>query len=289
MERSHNPETWEETYKIQETGWDETALEETSDELEDLLWNSSSQAPWGPSFWSFNALCRVLTRDRVLQALQSCRETFKNTDELESYIDRIRPVYGKAEDVPNSMVPCKPSSEPKRCLKLLAVLVLMDRTCSIKQFIDEGINDDDLPLKLPNITDRKRSLGLAKQVEEARKADKCFRRWRSSALEIFDQFQFRVNVPFFDYQQGQVLHYDLPARTVLPWISLETADMDSAGGVRLISGGEHGQIRQVRIEPSSHNFHELSSAVSISDIFSIPSSRYFIPQSSSKVAQGLSC
>ncbi|KAG6353677.1 hypothetical protein INS49_005386 [Diaporthe citri] len=168
--------------------WDEasdgTSSDGTYTDLADLLLVSRSENLDFVSFWSFDTLCKVLTRDRVMQELRSCKNIFKNEDELESYVDRVGPVYGKIEDIPNSVNPCKPSSEPKRCLKVLAILILMEKVRSIKQFIDEGIHDGDLPLEL-------------------RRTDECFRRWNILQLYSFNRYQFEVNAPFFDYHPGK--------------------------------------------------------------------------------------
>lgn len=254
----------------------------------DLLLDSSSLNLEFKSFWSFYALCKVLTRDRILQALQGSRDIFASADELESYANRIRPVYTEVKDILDSSILFKPSSKPESYLKILAILLLIDKVPSIKQFIDEGISDSDLPLELPKITPRNwnqvhsRKTGVDKGLHE------FFRHWRRTELYHFNQYQFEVTVPFFEYQPGNAVHYNLPPRTVLPWLAL--GDMtDDAGVPRPLSGSLHvggfGSIRQVRIDPSSHSFHELSSTVSIFNIHFIARSTCFLyhasPQSES--------
>lgn len=243
-------------------------VSDETEDLADLLHASAHENVEFILFWSFDTLCTVLTFDRVLQALDSHKRIFTNAGELESYAYRILPVFGKVENVPNSMDHIEPSSESDCYLKILAILILIDKVGSIKQFIDEGVNDGDLPLKLPSIKDRKGKHDLEQQPKGGHRADKLFRHWKISELHAFNQCQFQVNVPFFDYRP-EVNDYDLVPRTVLPFLVMDTAAMKGTGGSQplpepeSVYGGGYGRVRRVLIEPSSHNFHKLNNTVCI--------------------------
>jgi hypothetical protein len=90
-------------------------------DLKDLLLKHRSNNFKGETFLSFDTLCQIMTRDRAQKALSDLWPR----EEVDTYIDLIAPVYTTAQDALNKS-PVRPSSQPKRFMKVFAILVLLE-------------------------------------------------------------------------------------------------------------------------------------------------------------------
>lgn len=208
-------------------------------------------------FWPFDLLCQLLTRDRIVAALRTEGSHAINGSKIDYYVDMIGPVYKSTADIPTDGDPCRPTLEPKRWLKILAILVLLDKLDSVKEFIDNDVSDNDLPLRRGPGETLRDSFCLFKHDGDT-EPPACFRQWRLSEMEYFYDAQWRVHVPFFEFQRGEhVMHYDLPSRTIFPWRS------ESMSDDREPYSGGFGTVRRVEMYPSSHQFSAAFMGVSI--------------------------
>ena len=157
--------------------WDSEESDSAKDAqgLGGLLRSCSTEHPSGEGFWSFDTLCRVLTRDRVREVLA---KSWPEEAGINTYIDQIAPVYETARDA-QGKEPVRPSSEPKRFLKVFAILVLMDGPERIKDFIESDVCDSHLPLYMKPAGGQ---LHLLKH-EGDEQSPACFRRWRLFELD----------------------------------------------------------------------------------------------------------
>ncbi|KAF4338665.1 heterokaryon incompatibility [Fusarium beomiforme] len=190
------------------------------------------------SFWPFDTLCKILTRDRVKKALS---ELWPRV-EVDRYTDLISPVYATAQDAIGKD-PVQPSLEPKRFVKVFGILVLLEVPERIKDFIDSDISDNDLPLGMDPADDQARP----KIHEERMRSLVCFHKWSDLELDFFYQKQWAFNVAFLE-EKGDCNWVDYKT-AVLPWRRIPAEYRFTSN--RSISW----MTEYVEIDAGSHSFH----------------------------------
>jgi len=161
-----------------------------------------------------------------------------------------------------------PEAQQKSFKKIMAILILMEKPKKIRRFLDEGISDTDLPLKLAKVP---RDGGSSKipgsrwelrstRAKDQDKTLRCFRRWKPRAMEEFERLQWAVLAPFFAlggvrrvtisgggrYRDLRTIyHWELNSGVILPFISFSTAG--PPGGC--------GQVFKAKIHPDHHAFN----------------------------------
>ncbi|KAJ0116630.1 hypothetical protein J7T55_009780 [Diaporthe amygdali] len=161
-------------------------------------------------------------------------------------------IYGNIEDQmpsnasakPEKMFPLRHKGRFDRSyVKILAILILIERPARIKLFVEEGICDADLPLvKKP----------IEGGFEELRRSTtpndrlRCFERWDSLSLVRFEEFQWRLLAPSFEHGSGKIiLHQTFDSNVILPFTYF--SESPKTGGF--------GEVTKVRIHPDHHNFN----------------------------------
>lgn len=220
--------------------WDYGKDSEESQDLKDLLLDRRTENFNGERFWSFDTLCQILTRDRVHKALA---ELWPEGGGINTYIDQIAPVYATAQDAQGKR-PVRPSSEPKRFLKVFAILVLLDIPERIKDFIESDVSDNDLPLYM----DREQPHPVIHRGNMQSLA--CFHSWRR-----FFEWQLQVNVPFLEVSKDDNNWVDYKT-AALPWRRV------TCECIRTFNTRDFRRIQCVEIDPGSHSFHHLLKNVS---------------------------
>ena len=134
-----------------------------------------------------------------------------------------------------------------KCLrKIFAILLLIDRPVTIKNFIDEEVCDDDLPFSRGGNSKSGVSF-LRRRGGEV----KCLKNWSRSTVANFLKYQWAVLSPFFHSRLGpEVLHYRLQEEVILPFTECESAKM-----------GGHGEVFRVKIHRDHHSFKETNTKV----------------------------
>lgn len=201
-------------------------------------------------FWPFGTLCRLMTRDRIRHVLQD-RLREPSSENLDFIIDQVRPVYESADVIPGLEEPLLPNEEAASKanghLRILAVLLLLDRVESIVNFIESGVTDAHIPLESDEdhiLT--KRVYGKATTLE-------FLGPWRSIQ---FTREQFSVKTPFFEAPTpDKVHHYVFSEDVILPFL-------DPGVDEQLVSHGGSAIIIRVIIDPTCHGFHEILEEVS---------------------------
>ncbi|KAL3301868.1 kinase-like protein, partial [Colletotrichum asianum] len=130
----------------------------------------------------------------------------------------------------------------KSYLKILAILILIERPGRIKLFMDSGVCDADLPLVKHSIEGR---LDL-RRASAPDVSLECFQRWSDSNIDRFEQWQWALLAPSFDRpERKDVPHHQFEKATILPFRFLDH-EPDRAGGF--------GTVRKVAIHPNHHEF-----------------------------------
>ena len=117
---------------------------------------------------------------------------------------------------------CEPS------LKILAILIMIERAEYITRFIEHGIRDDKLPLLLNY------------QAE-------IFRNWSPHETDTFCEKQYMVLAPVLDFTRGTHFEWDKNIR--MPFIDK----------LEWKTSGAHGVIAQIKI----HSRHQLRGTDSV--------------------------
>ena len=148
-----------------------------------LLNDSAIRDPAGIRRWRYGTLCRILTRERIREALGGIWSEV----EADRVAHEIGPLYDTDDDARKKRA-IQTAEEPKRFLKIFAILLFMDKPKAIKQFIESNTTDRDLPL---DPEERKRR-GLSHRPLPA-----CFAGWRRNNLAKFDDSQSQFDLSDF--------------------------------------------------------------------------------------------
>lgn len=112
----------------------------------------------------------------------------------------------------------------KNALRIFAILVDIGMGSSTLQFLEEGIKDIDLPIRLRSNHGKIRA----------------FADWKPRAIENFERYQWRYLSPVFDSVGA---HYEFDDVTIFPF-------MDAEGSTSLVKKGRNSEVTSVRIPPS---------------------------------------
>ncbi|KAI1878381.1 hypothetical protein JX265_000313 [Neoarthrinium moseri] len=132
---------------------------------------------------------------------------------------------------------------------LFAILLLSEKGYCVFQFIDQGLNDRELPFQMRS------NNGLYEFLDSSSRELRCFEHWKQAFRNQFDTYQWRVCTPYFEQGDGgkiTVQHFS--SRTVLPFLESERNDHEIEYLQEL---GGYGEISYVKIHESSHDFSKL--------------------------------
>ncbi|KAK9425270.1 putative Cytochrome P450 [Seiridium unicorne] len=136
------------------------------------------------------------------------------------------------------------ASGEKTYLKIMAILILIERPARIKLFIDADICDRDLPLFECSKKKSTQRHGLCKK--DSNVPLKLFDRWRKCSIERFEEHQWIFPAPFFgSAKRKSVPHYQFSQKHILPFKFSRKHDTREGG---------FGQVRMVEIPPDHHDF-----------------------------------
>jgi len=139
--------------------------------------------------------------------------------------------------------------------KIFAILVMVEMSATIPQFLEEDVSDLDLPL----VFDMQHNtvVGVYRQDSSLDTAATPLRSlrwpvWSPSRLRCFQRDQWIMLAPFFSQgEDGEVKHYELQDQHVLPFVAAQQAEDDDAE-----KHGGFAKVMMVRIHPDHHNFKD---------------------------------
>ena len=221
-----------------------TGDNEDSISLEMQLRSSQIKHEDGSNFFSARDISKILSREKIEREL----ERHQLSEEI-------------SVDVIRSNEPEMEPSQPQKGqthLRVFALLLLLGREDEIIQFVKDGVCDGILPV-VPRQT-TKHDLCLRSAPD---KPLGCFKKWKAHEREYFDNWQYRVSVPFFAPQRGPgsnemtAPHYTFDTRTVLPWCARDTKAPSSYSRPFDEASGGYSTVRRVRMDPQCHGFQEI--------------------------------
>jgi len=198
----------------------------------------------GPGFLPAKKLNDILTEDALREELTTGSlkkriktriktRNWKPAPSPEEANERVQKVFGKSPGVGPE------KSKPRTYLKIMAILLLIERQHKIRSFLKHQLHDEDLPL-----------IPVAKGSWELRCKKhpdtplSCFKKWSGDSIRKFAEWQWTVLAPHFS--QGERKRFE-PLQT-LPFTKWE----------RVEKGGT-SSVYKARIHPDHHNFHDMDS------------------------------
>ncbi|KAM3075309.1 hypothetical protein ACMFMG_007249 [Clarireedia jacksonii] len=123
--------------------------------------------------------------------------------------------------------------------KLYATLLLVMKDADIRQILEEGISDVDLPLTYDIPSENR----MASFYTCNGKPVKSFEDWGEEVKENFNRQQWSLMAPVFEGEK----HRELNSMDLLPFLPLEDSE-------NIQKRGAYGKVYPVRIHPSHHKF-----------------------------------
>ncbi|KLU82100.1 serine/threonine protein kinase [Magnaporthiopsis poae ATCC 64411] len=225
--------------------------------------------------WPYAKLRRVVTRERVLRALQE--ECGFDEADAQNYCSRIMPASDDADTetlAADSVRWRKPGelhmSQRAGYLRVFATLMMQSKGNLVRYFIEQGVSDRELPLETPAPTvgparRGKGGVGLVLPEEPVPRPRGCFRRHE---LNMFVSTQWRFVLPYFAPSiSGDAAHYDLPPDAILPWVAIKSGSAGQPTLKEEQETGGYGILKRVRIHPDCHSLGTLLGSSSLPDRF----------------------
>jgi len=198
-------------------------------------------------FFPRGELSTLVTEDFVFKELTKYFEKTHNESQIRAYARNI------CEEVP------QPKEEDddrppkiKSFKKIFAILVLIEQTPCISKFLEEDVNDLDLPLRKLEKGGNGTRFGLRLKRKPEKRLE-CFRTWTQFPITAFEEWQWTTVSPFF--HKGtcrEVHHFPLPDSINLPFTT--DSRRDKTSDIRTEIEGGYGRVFKVHIHPDHHNF-----------------------------------
>jgi serine/threonine protein kinase len=194
--------------------------------LRDKLCNARHEWPEG-SFRYFIAVDdfnQIVTREAISLEMERCRMIFLNDEAREHTLEEIW----------------------KSAPKLFAILVCLKKGKLIADFLDEAVDDTDLPFVRLDNTAKSGHFKLCSRKTPDQPV-KCMMMWDQARVNDFGRDQWCFLAPIFEYHDD-INHYELNDNCVLPWVE------DEERSDRAIEGG-FGSVWKIAIHPAHQQIH----------------------------------
>ncbi|CAM1509805.1 Fc.00g001400.m01.CDS01 [Cosmosporella sp. VM-42] len=142
------------------------------------------------------------------------------------------------------------SSDPKANLsrprrrRIFAILILVGTVKRLKEFIDSGIDDTNLPFIFEPKKGPRSQTELCYCTHDRFRPYRFFARWPSKTAQDFSHYQQAIHVPFFKFPGDEISFYDLHHESTLPFRYYEAHE----------SGG-YGSVRKAGIHHAHHDYN----------------------------------
>jgi len=171
-------------------------------------------------FIAVEDLRRLITVDSISAELARCNADFANHERRQKIMEEISQI----------------------AWKLFAILVYVGQGHRIMDFLDENIDDTDLPFVRSDETSTSVNFKLCSKKKSSQPI-KCMLLWNMHLVNDFGRDQWCMLAPIFEYTD-EIEHYELNDNCVLPWIE----DFERSG--RAINEGGYSTVWKVAIHPA---------------------------------------
>lgn len=204
-------------------------------------------------FFAKDQISKILTEDRVRNELT---RQFEDSLSEATIVQHAKTICHGAI-TQNQHSGCGGQPETKTFIKVLAILIIIEKTKSIIKLLEDDVNDSDLPLiKVPRPNDEKLF-----DLRSSRKPNvvlKCFqRKWNQLNIRNFEEWQWTTLPVDFGRptEYGEIKHLQLEEQRVLPFVEDSREQKPNFSRRTELEGG-FASVFKVVIHPQHHNFHK---------------------------------
>jgi len=190
----------------------------------------------------------LVTEDRVYEELTipSCLGDKCTPEAIRKYAKQICEECPQQRKGDNGKPP-----KVKSFKKIFVILVLIERTSSIREFLSEDINDLHLPLYKEN---EERNCFDLRLKRERHRVLKCFKGWTRFQITTFEGWQWTTISPFFPRgSRKNTYHFSLQGSVMLPFTADSRRDANSHFDNEFEGG--YSRVFKVDIHAHHHNFN----------------------------------
>ncbi|KAL8408706.1 hypothetical protein RB594_007232 [Gaeumannomyces avenae] len=217
-------------------------------------------------FWPYARLRRVMTRERVLRALREecgfeeaearyCCSMIMPADKHPSTaslaVDSIR--WSKTGETR--------APQQASYLRIFAILILYSRGSLVRHFIEQGVSDRELPLRLamaPTAGPGRRNVPTPRLEWPAEPIPRPPDWFQPQEIRRFLSTQWPFIPPYFAPSAGGgVAHYEIPPEAILPWVKISSANDGQSTWTEGENSGGYGVVRKVKIDRDCHSLDAL--------------------------------
>lgn len=206
-------------------------------------------------FFAKDQITKILTEERVRNELTRHFEDSLSEDVIAQYAKIICQGAATQTESPDY----DGQAETKSFIKVLAILIIIEKTKSIIKLLQDDVNDSDLPLvKIPRPNDEK--LFDLRSSRRPNVVLRCFqRKWNQLNIRNFEEWQWTtLPVEFLrPTEDGEVKHLRLQEQRILPFIK-DSRDNKPQFSSRTELEGGFASVFQVAIHSQHQNFHKSS-------------------------------
>ncbi|KAL8347459.1 hypothetical protein RB601_003104 [Gaeumannomyces tritici] len=227
-------------------------------------------------FWPYARLRRVMTRERVLRALREecgfeeaearyCCSMIMPADKHPSTtslaVDSIR--WSKTGETR--------ASQQASYLRIFAILILYSRGSLVRHFIEQGVSDRELPLRLamaPTAGPGRRNVATPRLEWPAEPVPRPLDWFQPQEIRRFLSTQWPFIPPYFaPSARGDVAHYEIPPEAILPWVKISSANDGQSTWTEGENSGGYGVVKKVKIDRDCHSLDVLLGSAFLQDQF----------------------
>ncbi|POS77582.1 protein kinase [Diaporthe helianthi] len=155
---------------------------------------------------------------------------------------------------------CGGQSKTKSFVKVLAILVIIEKTSSILKLLEEDVNDSTLPLSKAARSNGEKLYDL-RDGKRPNMTLRCFENWNQLNIRNFEEWQWTtLPVDFVGAAENEdvdVKHLSLQDQEILPFIK-DGRDSELQYSRRTEFEGGFASVFRVAIHSQHHNFHSSS-------------------------------
>jgi hypothetical protein len=144
----------------------------------------------------------------------------------------------------------RPEPQEKTYRKVFTILLMIGRPTRIRNFLEEGVCDADLPLEFPSKNCKPWDL----RRKHARDVPlQLFKGWRPNTVKRFEKTQWTVLAPYLGQdERRKALFFKIPDRAILPFTNWEKVNSRGRG----IGRGGYGQVYKTEIHSDHHGYEQ---------------------------------
>lgn len=203
-------------------------------------------------FFAKDQLSRILTEARVQDELTRHFEDSLSEEAIAGYAKTICQGAAAQRKSPE----CDGEPNEKTFIKVMAILIIIEKTTSIIKLLEEDVNDSKLPLIKVSRPNDEHMFDLRASREPNKVLRSFQKRWNQLNIRNFEEWQWpTLPVEFArPTEHGEVQHLQLEEQRILPFIE-DSREQKPRFSRRTELEGGFASVYKVVIHHQHHDFH----------------------------------